>query len=128
MTTDDILTGTLVSYLLIWILFGIVTGMVMSNRNRSTGAGFLLGLFLGPFGLIIALLTKEEVAPAQRTRECPHCREPMRRDASTCPHCQKDSEPWTFHEGHWWAKTKAGMYYLDEDKNEWMKSEATPQI
>lgn len=120
---DDTFTGTLAPFLLIWILFGIVTGMVMSNRNRSSGAGFLLGFLLGPFGLIIALLTKEEVAPAQRTRECPHCREQMRRDASTCPHCQKDSQPWSFHEGYWWAKTETGMFYLDEDKNEWVRSD-----
>src|SRR4051812_48513801 len=27
-------------------------------------------------------------------RECPHCKELMRRDASVCPHCQQPSTPW----------------------------------
>ena len=29
-------------------------------------------------------------------RECPFCKEDMRRDASVCPHCRNNSEPWVF--------------------------------
>ena len=33
-----------------------------------------------------------EALAAQACRECPHCRDEMRRDASVCPHCERDSE------------------------------------
>jgi hypothetical protein len=57
-------------------------------------------------------------------RECPHCREPMRREASVCPHCRRESRPMQFHEGRWWSQVGGGRwYYLDETTNQWVASE-----
>lgn len=39
------------------LLFGII-GLLLGNTRGSGCAGFLLGLFLGPLGLIILLLWK----------------------------------------------------------------------
>lgn len=61
------------------------------------------------------------------TRECPHCKEAMRRDASVCPHCQRDSQPWVLHQGRWWHKGSDGIdYYLDEQKKQWVASRSEP--
>lgn len=59
-------------------------------------AGFVLGI--GPLvwiglallvvGLFGALFQSADKVASRR--ECPHCREHMRRDASVCPHCQRD--------------------------------------
>lgn len=38
------------------------------------------------------------------TRECPFCKTEIRPDASVCPHCQRESEPWTENDGYWWKK------------------------
>jgi hypothetical protein len=52
-------------------------------------------------------------------RECPHCKEPMRRDASVCPHCQRDSEAWTYNDGAWWLNRDDTWLWLDESTGEW---------
>jgi hypothetical protein len=59
---------------------------------------------------------------AQLYRECPHCKEPMRRDASVCPHCRNESSPWRFHDGRWWFRESedAPWEWLDESRNEWV--------
>lgn len=47
--------------LVIWILFGIGAAIAASNKGRSGFGWFLLGILLGPFALLYALL----VAPKQ---------------------------------------------------------------
>lgn len=60
--------------------------------------------------------------PLSTVRECPHCREMMRRDASVCPHCQRGSEPWIYHAGYWWSPS--GRHWLDEQTGRWVPREA----
>lgn len=54
-------------------------------------------------------------------RECPHCREFMRRDASVCPHCQRDSEAWAKQDGRWWRFQDGSWRYLDEQTDRWVE-------
>lgn len=49
------------------------------------------------------------------TRECPSCKSQIRPDASVCPHCQRESEPWTKNDDVWWMKGETG---------EWVRAEA----
>jgi hypothetical protein len=56
-------------------------------------------------------------------RECPACKEWMRRDASVCPHCRTATEPWTFHDGRWWVIRPDATYYLDERSQTWQRFE-----
>ena len=42
-------------FIVLWIMFAVLGAWVGSMRNR-TGAGFLLGLLLGIFGVIIVAL------------------------------------------------------------------------
>ncbi|MEA2435188.1 MAG: hypothetical protein QOG54_2645 [Actinomycetota bacterium] len=59
---------------------------------------------------------------AGATRDCPFCKEQMRRDASVCPHCRHASPAWTFHEGRWWFKgTDGSAYWLDETQGQWVR-------
>jgi hypothetical protein len=53
-------------------------------------------------------------------RECPHCREAMRRDASVCAHCQRESPAWSYESGVWWSDNPAGeRVWLDEYTDIW---------
>ncbi len=45
-------------FLVFWLIFGVVGGMIMSGKGRSSCGGFALGVLLGPIGLIIALLVR----------------------------------------------------------------------
>jgi hypothetical protein len=53
-------------------------------------------------------------------RECPSCKEPMRRDATVCPHCHSAAEPWRLIAGEWWQKRADGFAVLDEATGEWL--------
>jgi uncharacterized RDD family membrane protein YckC len=65
--------------------------------------------------------------PSEKSyRECPHCKESMRRDANICPHCRNESQPWIFHNGFWWWRTEDATYYLDERSGQWMKFDPQP--
>jgi hypothetical protein len=64
--------------------------------------------------------------PVTMYRDCPHCREGMRRDAEICPRCRHPSTPWRFYEGRWWFRgsEQDGWEWLDERTGEWVGSEA----
>ncbi len=87
---------------------------------------FVMGL--GAIALIVAgcVLARRPSTPAPSraaVRECPFCREAMRRDASTCPHCRKESRPWVYRDGAWWMQATPDGVWLkhDEETGGWIK-------
>lgn len=143
------MTGAVLIFVVIaWILPIFVGSAIGKPKNRP---GWAWGLLLGWLGVIIVALLPAQpgaaqrlpgqpgiatsggtVAPATPTaasvsagsalyRECPHCKEAMRRDASVCPHCRHESPAWTFHQEWWWAAKDGIWYWLDEKTNVWTK-------
>jgi hypothetical protein len=51
--------------------------------------------------------------PMKVLRECPFCKMQIRPDASVCPHCQRESEPWTLKENLWWRHEGGEWLWLD---------------
>jgi hypothetical protein len=70
-------------FVVIWILCGIVAGIIGSSKGAGC-SGFALGFLLGPFGILIAIFMKGD------RKSCPHCKETVKKDATVCPHCQRD--------------------------------------
>jgi type VI protein secretion system component VasK len=56
---------------------------------------------------------------ATATRECPFCKEAMRRDASVCRHCRHDSDAWIYEDGRWRARSGDAWFALVEASGEW---------
>jgi hypothetical protein len=127
-----------------WLIPILIAHAIGKPKHR---AGALYGIFLGWVGVIaVALLppkqamTLEELERRKRSftpyqyetiraeilaertsRECPHCKEQMRRDAAVCPHCQRESAAWTLHEGRWWSQANGQWLWLDEMQNAWQR-------
>lgn len=71
------------SYVAIWLLCGIVSAMIGARKGEGCG-GFIVGILLGPFGILISLFSKGN------RKTCPHCKELIHEDAKVCSHCQRD--------------------------------------
>jgi len=72
-------------YILVTIIFGVVSALVARTRGRSVLGWFLAGLILGPFGLIVVALP-----PRPKEGEfvrCPACCEVVRAEATLCRFC-----------------------------------------
>ena len=64
MSTPDLLSAILFVLLGILSVTSAHAGLAVASRNGRQGAGFLLGLLLGPLGALLAgLLGPEEAAP-----------------------------------------------------------------
>jgi hypothetical protein len=79
----EILLGLLCFGIPLWILFGIVAGMIGGKKGEGC-LMFFLGFLLGPFGVLIALFS------SGNRKVCPHCRELIDRNATVCSHCHRD--------------------------------------
>jgi hypothetical protein len=72
-------------YILVAVLFGVVAGVISRSKGRSVIGWFLVGLIIGPFSLIVAVLP---VKPQDgRFIECPACCEVIQLEARICHHC-----------------------------------------
>lgn len=68
-------------YAICWAVSGGI-GAMIGARKGAGGAGFFLGLILGPIGWLLAAVIKG-------TRvNCPNCRELIDPAAKVCPRCQ----------------------------------------
>lgn len=127
------------AFLIFAIIFWVLPIWVGHQIGKPKGrAGGVWGLLLGWIGVIIvALLPPTHLSPGvpgagppalmggPMYRECPHCKESMRRDASICPHCHRESRPWQLYEGRWWVRGADSdtWHWLNEQTNEWVRAE-----
>jgi RNA polymerase subunit RPABC4/transcription elongation factor Spt4 len=85
-----------------WFGLCVAVAILASKRGRSGFGWFLFSFFLSPLlGLIFVLIldkknggdSQEVSAPANTLRNCPECKELIRKDARKCKHCGSVVEP-----------------------------------
>jgi hypothetical protein len=78
-------------FIIVWIGLGIVGAMISNNKGNSGFGGFILGVLLGPIGLLIAFFSSDnDQAKREKTghtKKCPFCAEYVKFDAIICKHC-----------------------------------------
>lgn len=65
-----------------WILFGVVTALIARNKGEPVITAFIVGIILGPIGLIIIFLIAG--------KKCPYCKSRIHTEAIICPKCQQN--------------------------------------
>lgn len=79
----------------LWLACAIWATVLMRQRGYSTWKGLLVGVALGPIGVLWALTISR--APGHRSPwpaeavPCRFCKRPVSRYAPVCPHCDR---PW----------------------------------
>ncbi len=70
----------------IFWLICVFTATALGHYTKNQGgSGFLLGMMLGPLGILITLLL-----PHGGRTKCAFCRERIDKAAAVCPRCQRD--------------------------------------
>jgi hypothetical protein len=139
----DFLTGIYALVIVLGVYF-LPLVIAVNRKVPNVGSVAVINVFLGwtLVGWVIALAmalrsvpkkpelvpetpktaTAQAISPSGLMyRECPHCKEQMRRDASVCPHCQRDSDPWSKDGDRWWQLQDGERRYWDEQTQQWTK-------
>lgn len=83
-------------FIVIWIAFGVLSAVVATGKGRDGCGWFLMGILLGPIGLISAFVAspnEKRVIESGKRQRCPFCAELVRVEAIKCRFCGESLQP-----------------------------------
>jgi hypothetical protein len=70
-----------------WVVCALLCAFIASSKGINGFGWFLLGLLLGPFGVLFVLFDK--ASPKEKGEvKCPFCAEYIKKEAVVCKHCK----------------------------------------
>ena len=79
-------------YLVMAVVFAIVTAVAAHAKGRNSLGWFLAGLVIGPFALFVTALPN--VPRVGQFLSCTACGEAIREDAKMCRYCGRELPRW----------------------------------
>ena len=73
--------------LLVWVACGVIGAIAAHVRGWSVLVGFLAGVILGPFVVLLFLVS----GIASNGKTCPQCAERIKADAKVCRFCRSNA-------------------------------------
>jgi len=102
-----------------WLFFALL-GAVLGRERGRVNEGLLLGLLLGPIGILITLLLPARAVRGrnQGVKKCPYCGTEMNVKEMECPSCGRGQVPRPTNAA--WERTLAA----EDDVEKWAKKES----
>jgi len=72
--------------MILFALFAIFSAAIAADRNRSIIGWALIGLFFGPFGLLVTAFPAKPTT-GSNSRACPNCGKPLKAGTNLCSYC-----------------------------------------
>ena len=86
------------SWLILWLILGIIPAVVAASKGRSFFLWLLYGLLIWPIALVHIIVVPDpaEIEDGRNRERCPFCSEQILKTAIVCPNCQRDlPEQWS---------------------------------